>query len=44
VLECLFGVILAGSQAWQGVVHQHISSDEGSASQLPSSRALPVLN
>lgn len=36
VLECLFGVILAGSQAWQGVVHQHISSDEGSASQLPS--------
>ena len=35
-LECLFGVILAGSQAWQEVVHQHTRSDEGSALQSPS--------
>ena len=29
------GVILAGSQAWQEVVHQHTRSDEGSAAQPP---------
>ena len=34
MFESLSGVILAGNQAWQGVVHQHTRSDEGSAPQL----------